>query len=54
VENAVRMAGLFEKVLWEVDETGEKAEFQDLWMSRIRDMLIEHREIDNWLQVETA
>jgi hypothetical protein len=51
-EGAARMAGLFEKVLWEADGDGERAEFQDLWMRKVRDMLIEQKEIDNWLKVQ--
>ena len=51
-EQAVRMSELFEKVLGETASDGERAEFQDLWMSKIRDMLVEQKEIGNWLEVQ--
>ena len=53
-EEAARMGGLFERVLWEAAGDGERAEFQDLWMRKVRDMLIEQKEIENWLTVRAV
>jgi len=51
-DKAAKISQLMEKVLWEADREGEKQEFQDLWMEKVKDMLIEQKEIDKWLKVE--
>lgn len=51
---AQRAGELMEKVLAAAATDEETREFQDLWMEKIRMMLIERREIDSWLQVEAA
>ena len=40
-DKAKRMAELMEKVGWEAARDDEKREFQELWMGRVRDMLLE-------------
>ena len=47
-----RMTELLEKVIWEAAKEEEKREFQELWMGRVRDMLLEEKGIDRWLKLE--
>ena len=47
-----RMTELLEKVIWEAAKEAERKEFQELWMGRVRDMLLEEKGIDRWLKVE--
>ena len=51
-EKAKRLAELLEKVIWEAAKEEEKREFQELWMGRVRDMLLEEKGIDRWLKLE--
>ncbi|MBI2831505.1 MAG: hypothetical protein HYX79_04530 [Chloroflexi bacterium] len=51
-EKAGRMGRLMEQVLWEAASAEEKREFQELWMEKVRDMLIGRKEIDRWLKIE--
>ena len=52
VEKSERMGELLEKVLWEAAKDKEKEEFQDLWMEKVKLMIIEKKEIQKWLQLE--
>lgn len=51
-EKAKRLGELLEKVLWEAAKDDERREFQNLWMEKVRGMLLEQSEIDRWLQLE--
>ncbi len=51
-EKAKRLAELLEKIIWEAAKEEEKREFQQLWMGRVRDMLLEEKGIDRWLKLE--
>ena len=51
-EKAKRLGELLEKVIWEAATDEEKAEFQELWLEKVKDMLLERKEIDRWLKVE--
>ncbi len=51
-EKAKQLAELLEKVIWEAAKKEERKEFQELWMGRVRDMLLEEKGIDRWLKVE--
>lgn len=51
-EKAKRLTELLEKVIWEAAKEKEKREFQELWMGRVRDMLLEEKGIDRWLKLE--
>ena len=51
-EKGRRMGELMEKVLWEADRGQEKKDFQDLWMGRVKDMLLEEKDIGRWLKLE--
>ena len=51
-EKARRLGGLMEKVLWEAARGEEKAEFEDLWMGKVKDMLVEEKGIERWLKIE--
>ena len=51
-DKAKRMGELLEKVIWEAAKDEEKGEFQELWMGRVRDMLLEEKGIDRWLRLE--
>jgi hypothetical protein len=43
---------LTEKVVWEAARPEERTEFQDLWMAKVRTMLVEKTGIGSWLTVE--
>lgn len=51
-DKARRMRELMERVVWEAARQPEKEEFQNLWMEKVRTMLIERKDIDRWLKVE--
>ncbi len=51
-EKGKRMGELMEKVVWEAARPEERREFQDLWMSKVRTMLVEKAGIASWLAVE--
>jgi hypothetical protein len=51
-EKSERMGELMKKVIWEAAKEEEKEEFQRLWMEKVRDMLLEKREMDFWLKTE--
>lgn len=49
---AARMSRLVQQVIWEAATGAEKQEFQDLWMGRVKDMLIDNAGINDWLTIE--
>jgi hypothetical protein len=51
-EKARRMGELMEKVVWDAAQPQERAEFQALWMEKVRAMLLEKKGIDDWLSIE--
>ncbi len=51
-EKGGRLGPLLEKVIWEAAKEEERKEFQELWMEKVRDMLLERKEIDLWLKFE--
>ncbi len=51
-DKAQRMTELMEKVIWEAARGDEKREFQELWMGKVKDMLLEAKDIDSWLKTE--
>ncbi|MHB1389886.1 MAG: hypothetical protein ACYCXF_01430 [Thermoleophilia bacterium] len=51
---AERTGELMEKVLAGTATGAETGEFQDLWVEKIRMMLIDRRDIDSWLQIEVS
>ncbi len=51
-DKSQRMGELMEKVLWEAARSEEIAEFQHLWMQKVRSMVLEEKEIDTWLKIE--
>ncbi len=51
-DKAKRLGELLEKVICEAARDEEKREFQELWTGKVRDMLLEEKEIDRWLKVE--
>ncbi len=50
-EKAQRLGELLEKVVWEAAKKDEKIEFQNLWMGKVRDMLIEEKEMKRWIKI---
>lgn len=50
-EKASRLRELLEKVIWEAAKEEEKKEFQDLWMEKVRDMVLEKKEMDQWITI---
>ncbi len=51
-EKSKRMIELLEKVIWEAAKEEERKEFQELWLEKVKDMLLERKEIDKWLKIE--
>ena len=51
-EKAKRLQALMPKVIWEVARQDERREFQDLWMEKVREMLVDKKDIDKWLKIE--
>jgi hypothetical protein len=45
------MAKLMEKVIWEAAREEEREEFQELWMGKVKVMLLEGKGMDRWLKV---
>ncbi len=50
-EKAARLGELLEKVVWEAAKKDEKIEFQNLWMEKVRDMLVEEKEMNRWIKI---
>lgn len=51
-EKDPRLSELLEKVIWEAANENEKHEFQQLWIERVRLMLLEKKDIDRWLAIK--
>jgi len=51
-EKAKRLRELLEMVIWEAAKEEQKKEFQELWLEKVKDMLLERRDIDRWLKLE--
>jgi hypothetical protein len=49
---AKRLGALLEKVIWEAAKEDEQREFQGLWMAKVQDMLLERKEINEWVRIE--
>lgn len=52
VSKGARLQELLEKVLWEAAKPAEKKEMQDLWMEKVRLMLVDKKDISRWLTIE--
>ena len=51
-DKAMRMKELLEKVIWEAANDQEQREFQDLWIERVKLMIVERKDLDSWLKIE--
>jgi formylmethanofuran dehydrogenase subunit E len=51
-EKAKRLQALMPKIMWEAASKDERKEFEDLWMEKVREMLVEQKDIDQWLKIE--
>jgi len=51
-DKAKRLQALMPKVIWEAAKKDERMEFQNLWMEKVRNMLVEKKGIDKWLKIE--
>ncbi len=51
-EKAKRSGELLEPVIWEAAKEEEGKEFQELWVGKVKDMLLGQKEIDRWLKLE--
>ncbi len=49
---AKRLGELLELVIWEAAKEEQKKEFQELWLEKVKDMLLERKNIDRWLKLE--
>lgn len=49
---ARRLGELLEKVIWDAAKDSERRAFQDLWMEKVKDMLVGERGIQGWLEIE--
>jgi len=50
-EKAKRLGEVMEKVLWEAAKGPEARELKDLWIEKVRGMIIDRNGIDRWLKV---
>ncbi len=48
-KKAIKLNELMKKVLWDKASDAEKKELQDLFIGKVRVMLVERKEIQNWL-----
>lgn len=53
-ETAERLPELMEKVLWESTSRKETQEFHELWLEKVKMILLEQKDINNWLNVEAV
>ena len=53
-QKASRLRVLLEKVILETAKDKEKTEFQDLWMGKVRDMILEKKEMNEWINIESS
>jgi len=51
-DKAIKLSQLMKKVLWEKATDAEKKELQDLFIGKVKVMLVERKEIQNWLKLE--
>jgi hypothetical protein len=51
-EKNKRLGELLEKVIWEAAKEVEQREFQDLWMTKVKDMLVTKIDIKEWIKIE--
>ena len=51
-EKAKRTGELLEMVIWEAASEEQRREFQELWLEKVEDMLLQRKESDRWLKVE--
>lgn len=51
-EKEHRIGELLEKILWEAAKEHEIAEFQNLWMEKVKRLALEEEGIEEWLGVE--
>ena len=51
-EKNKRLAVILEKVIWEAAKEKEQKEFQDLWMAKVEDMLMNKNDMGQWLKIE--
>ena len=51
-EKAIKLNQLMKKVLWDEAGDTEKKELQDLFIGKVKVMLVERIEIQNWLKLE--
>ncbi len=52
-EKAIKLNQLMKKVLWDKAGDSEKKELQDLFIGKVKVMLVERKEIQNWLKLES-
>ncbi len=51
-EKAKRLGELLEQVIWGAAKEEQRREFQELWLEKVKDMLLENKEINRWLKIE--
>lgn len=51
-EKSRQLGELLEKVIWEAATKEDLRRFQDLWMEKIRMMLVEQKGIERWLSIQ--
>lgn len=52
VDKSMQIKKLLEKVIWDTADDQEQRQFQDLWVEKVKLMIKERKEIDNWLKIE--
>ena len=51
-DKAQKLGKLMQPVIWDAATGEERKQFQALWMEKVKAMLLERRDIENWLKIE--
>lgn len=51
-DKAKRLGELMQAVIWEAARNEEKEEFRELWMEKVKDVLLAEKGVDRWLKIE--
>ena len=52
MEKAVKISPLMKKVLFDQADDAEKKELQDLFIGKVKVMIVERKDMQNWLKLE--
>ncbi|MBI5359091.1 MAG: hypothetical protein HZA48_00745 [Planctomycetes bacterium] len=53
-EKEARIGELIQKVVWDGATGAEKKEFQELWTDKVKTIVLDNKDIDKWMKVESV